>query len=119
MQDESDGGHYMYVLECVDGTLYTGYTVDVERRVAAHNAGRGAKYTRSRLPVRLVATAVFATKNEAMRAEYRFKRLSRAEKIRLLDEVWKGDYVSGFSKSIDSLCLSFRIENRMMNKGVE
>ncbi|WP_349227574.1 GIY-YIG nuclease family protein [Raoultibacter massiliensis] len=76
----------MYVLECADGTLYTGYAVDVERRVAAHNAGRGAKYTRSRLPVTLVANAEFASKHDAMSAEYRFKRLTREEKIRLLSD---------------------------------
>ena len=63
------GRHYMYVLECADGTLYTGYAVDVERRVAVHNAGRGAKYTRSRLPVTLVANAEFASKHDAMSAE--------------------------------------------------
>ncbi len=80
------GRHYMYVLECADGTLYTGYAVDVERRVAVHNAGRGAKYTRSRLPVTLVANAEFASKHDAMSAEYRFKRLTREEKIRLLSD---------------------------------
>ena len=77
--------HCMYVLECADGTLYTGYAADVEQRVATHNEGRGAKYTRSRLPVKLVACAAFATKNEAMSAEYRFKQLTRSQKLRLLD----------------------------------
>ncbi len=69
--------YYMYVVECADGTWYTGYTDDVERRVAAHNAGRGAKYTRVRLPVALVASAQFATRHEAMSAEWHFKRLTR------------------------------------------
>ena len=76
--------YYMYVVECADGTWYTGYTDDVERRVAAHNAGRGAKYTRVRLPVALVASARFATRHEAMSAEWHFKRLTRAEKERLV-----------------------------------
>ena len=52
----------MYVVRCADGTLYTGYSPDVEARVAAHNAGRGAKYTKTRLPVELVASAAFATR---------------------------------------------------------
>lgn len=76
--------HFMYVLECVDGSLYTGYAVDVHRRLAAHNAGRGAKYTRARRPVTLLAYAGFATKHDAMSAEYRFKQLSRDEKDALL-----------------------------------
>ncbi len=75
---------FLYVVECADGTWYTGYTVDVEERMRAHNAGAGAKYTRSCLPVRLVAQASFATKHEAMSAEYRFKRLTRRQKERLV-----------------------------------
>lgn len=75
---------YVYVLACADGTLYTGYTNDVEQRVRAHNAGKGAKYTRSRTPVEVVAQARFATKREAMSTEFRFKRLSRPAKDRLL-----------------------------------
>lgn len=77
--------YWMYVLECADGTWYTGYTTDVERRVAAHNGGRGAKYTRSRTPVALVACAGFATRHEAMSAEYRFKLLDRVRKERLVE----------------------------------
>ena len=74
----------MYVLLCADGTLYTGYTVDVGRRVRAHNAGKGAKYTRCRRPVELVAQVRFATKHEAMSAEFRFKKLARAQKDALV-----------------------------------
>lgn len=74
----------MYVVECADGTWYTGYATDVAHRVATHNAGRGAKYTRSRLPVTLVASAGFATRHEALSAEYHFKRLSRAQKEALV-----------------------------------
>jgi putative endonuclease len=82
-QDPSS--YYMYVVQCADGSLYTGYAVDVERRVAQHNAGRGAKYTRSRRPVRLVAAARFATQHEALAAEYRFKRIPRVRKVQLIE----------------------------------
>lgn len=78
--------HYMYVLRCGDGSLYAGYTTDVEARVATHAAGRGAKYTRSHAPVELAASARFFTKERAMSAEYRFKRLSRARKDELLEQ---------------------------------
>lgn len=74
----------MYVVKCADGTLYTGYSPDVEARVAAHNAGKGAKYTKTRRPVELVASAAFETKHEAMSAEWHFKQLSRAQKDALL-----------------------------------
>lgn len=76
--------HYMYVLECGDGSLYTGYTTDVEARVAAHQAGAGAKYTKSHAPVRLIAQARFFSKERAMSAEARFKQLDRAQKDALL-----------------------------------
>lgn len=78
--------HFLYVVECADGTLYTGYATDVARRVDAHNAGKGAKYTRSRLPVRLLFEREFPTKHDAMSAEYRFKRLTRARKLSIIDE---------------------------------
>lgn len=76
--------HYMYVLECSDGTLYTGYIIDVEARVATHNAGKGAKYTAARRPVKLLASATFDTKHDAMSAEYHFKQLSRTQKDQLI-----------------------------------
>ena len=79
--------HYMYVLECADGTLYTGYTIDLEQRLRAHNSGKGAKYTARRRPVRLIAQATFSTKHDAMRAEFHFKRLSRAQKLALITAV--------------------------------
>ena len=75
---------YVYLLRCADGTLYTGYTDDPVRRTKVHNAGKGAKYTRARLPVSLLAYAEFATKHDAMHAEYAFKQLSRNEKDALL-----------------------------------
>ncbi|WP_058367543.1 GIY-YIG nuclease family protein [Haloparvum sedimenti] len=76
--------HYVYVLECADGTLYTGYTTDVERRVAEHDAGEGAKYTRGRTPVELRHVESFETKSAAMSREHAIKQLSRTEKEQLV-----------------------------------
>ena len=76
--------YYLYVLECGDGTLYTGYTPDVDARLAQHRAGTGAKYTRGRGPLTLLASAEFPTKHDAMSAEYHFKRLTRDKKDALL-----------------------------------
>ena len=76
----------MYVVRCADGALYTGYSPDVEARVAAHNAGKGATYTRARRPGELVASAAFASKHEAMSAEWHFKHLTRARKEELLGQ---------------------------------
>ncbi|MFB6122098.1 MAG: GIY-YIG nuclease family protein [Haloferacaceae archaeon] len=77
--------HYVYVVECRDGTYYTGYTTDVERRVAEHDAGEGAKYTRGRTPVELVYTESFESKSAAMSREHEIKSLSRGDKERLVD----------------------------------
>ncbi len=73
-------GYYIYILECADGTWYTGWTTDPERRLKVHNSGKGAKYTRSRRPVRLIYTETFETAVEAQRREYAIKRLTRAQK---------------------------------------
>ena len=81
--------HFMYVIECVDGSLYTGYSPDVQARFAAHQAGTGARYTRGRGPLNLLAVAEFATKHDAMSAEYHFKRLSRDRKDELLAKAAK------------------------------
>jgi putative endonuclease len=75
---------FLYVLECKDGTLYTGVTTDVARRVAAHDAGRGARYTRGRGPVTLVYLDEQPDRSSALRRERATKRLSRAAKERLL-----------------------------------
>jgi len=72
--------HYVYVLECADGTYYTGYTTDVERRVAEHDAGDGAKYTRGRTPVSLVHVETFDSRSAAMSREHEVKTYSRARK---------------------------------------
>ena len=76
--------HWVYVLECSDGSFYTGYTTDVERRVAEHDAGDGAKYTRGRTPVTLVYTEQFESKSAAMSREYEIKQLRRTEKETLV-----------------------------------
>ena len=76
---------YTYIVECGDGSFYTGWTNHLEERMVCHNAGKGAKYTRSRLPVRLVYYEVFATKQEAMKREYAIKQLSRGDKLRLIE----------------------------------
>ncbi len=76
--------NYTYILECSDGTYYTGWTNQIEKRVKDHNAGKGAKYTKSRLPVKLVYLEESTTKEEAMRREYAIKQLSRQEKEELI-----------------------------------
>ncbi len=78
-------GHAVYVIECSDGSFYTGYTTDVERRVAEHDAGEGAKYTRGRTPVELRHVERFESKSAAMRREYEIKQLRREQKEALLD----------------------------------
>ena len=80
----ADGDHHVYVLECADGSLYTGYTTDLERRVAEHDAGDGAKYTRCRTPVELVHSERFDSRSAAMSREYEIKQFSRREKERLV-----------------------------------
>lgn len=77
--------HYVYVLSCADGTFYTGYTTDVERRVAEHNAGDGAKYTRGRTPVEVVHVESYESRSGALSREYEIKQLSRSAKRRLAD----------------------------------
>lgn len=76
-------GAYVYMVRCRDGSLYTGWTVDVAARVAAHNAGKGAKYTKARLPVTLVYTEECGDKQAAMQREWAIKQMTREEKMRL------------------------------------
>ena len=73
--------NYTYIVKCKDDTLYTGWTNDLEKRVNAHNDGKGAKYTKSRKPVALVYYEAFQTKEEAMSREYHIKRMSRKERL--------------------------------------
>ena len=78
--------HYFYVLLCADETFYGGYTIDPVRRLAEHNSGTGAKYTRlpRRRPMEMIYTEAFPSRSEAMRAEYAFKQLARHEKEKFL-----------------------------------
>lgn len=80
----ADRGWKVYLLECADQTLYCGVSRDVSGRVEKHNAGKGAKYTRTRRPVSLVAESVWMSKSEAFRLEYRIKQQPAAAKIKML-----------------------------------
>ena len=81
--------YYTYIVRCSDNTLYTGYTNDIDKRIKAHNLGKGAKYTRSRLPVSLVYREEFGTKEEAMSREWHIKRLSKEAKEKLISHLAK------------------------------
>ncbi|WP_022766088.1 GIY-YIG nuclease family protein [Butyrivibrio sp. XPD2006] len=76
--------HYAYIVECADGTYYCGYTNDLEKRIETHNRGKGAKYTKPRLPVVLVYYEEFDSKEEAMSREWHLKQLSHAQKKALI-----------------------------------
>ena len=89
---------YMYVVECRDGSYYTGYTTDVKKRIAVHNSGKGAKYTRARLPVKLIYAQGFDSKEEAMSAEVLLKRKKRAQKERFLSENREKNLLSHFEE---------------------
>jgi putative endonuclease len=77
--------HYVYIISCNDGSLYTGWTTDVAARVIAHNEGAGAKYTKGRGPVTLLYTETFENKSDALRREMAIKKLTRAEKLKLAE----------------------------------
>lgn len=83
---------YLYILCCGDGTLYTGITTDVEKRLAAHRAGKGAKYTRGRSPLELAYREECGTHSDALRREAAVKSLSREEKQRLISK-WQGETI--------------------------
>lgn len=78
--------NYTYIVQCADGTYYTGWTNNLENRIRTHNSGKGSKYTRARLPVKLVYYETHATKSEAMKREYAIKQLSRREKQELISK---------------------------------
>ncbi|MEG0014152.1 MAG: GIY-YIG nuclease family protein [Cellulosilyticaceae bacterium] len=78
--------YYTYIVECKDKTYYTGYTCNIEKRIKAHNEGKGAKYTRCRVPVHLVYIEESQTKSEAMKREYAIKQLSRKQKEILIQK---------------------------------
>jgi len=76
--------YYVYILECNDGTLYTGYTTDIKRRVMEHNEGKASKYTRSRLPVHCVYSEEYRDKSQALKREQAIKKLSRPQKLDII-----------------------------------
>lgn len=78
--------HYCYLLACSDNTLYCGYTNDLNKRIAAHNKGNGAKYTKTRLPVKLVYSEAFDNKSDAMKREWQIKQYTRQEKLKLIND---------------------------------
>ena len=79
--------NYVYMVICSDGSLYTGWTTDPERRVGVHNSDKGAKYTRAKRPVKLVYSENFETKSEALKREWAIKQLSHDEKIKLIESM--------------------------------
>ena len=81
--------NFVYILRCGDGSLYTGWTKDLEHRLKMHAEGRGGKYTRAHLPVELVYSEVYETATQARSREVKIKQLSRAEKLRLIDRKGK------------------------------
>jgi len=83
--------NYVYIVECSDGTLYTGWTNNLDKRIEQHCNGTGAKYTRGRGPVRLVYHEEFNDKRDAMRREYEIKRYSRINKLKLIENMQKCD----------------------------
>lgn len=83
--DKMGKKNYTYIVKCRDGSLYTGWTNDLEKRMKAHNAGKGAKYTKSRRPVTLVYYESFETKEEAMRREYEIKHMLREKKEKIIE----------------------------------
>ena len=83
---------YCYIVECADGTYYTGWAIDPEKRVAMHNKGRGARYTRTRCPVKLVYVEELPDRKSAMKREIAIKRLGRVGKNKLIQEE-RGKYI--------------------------
>lgn len=77
--------YYVYIVMCSDHTLYTGYTNDIKKRIKTHNLGRGAKYTRARLPVKLKYFETFETKSDALKREHQIKKLTRHQKFKLME----------------------------------
>lgn len=76
---------YVYIVECKDGTLYTGYTVNLEKRIISHNEGKGAKYTRGRIPVVLKYYEEYENKNDALKRESKIKNFKKKKKLELIN----------------------------------
>ena len=102
-----NGCSYTYMLRCVDGTLYTGWTNDLSHRVQAHNDGAGAKYTKSRLPVELVYYEEYEDKRQAQQREYAIKQLSREQKELLI----------GKSKAVMGTVMAIAVADAIMQGG--
>lgn len=83
-KNQPEAGHFIYIIECSDGSWYTGYTTDIARRVAEHNRGEGAKYTRGRTPVKLIYQESFNSRSNAQKREYEIKKLPRNKKEELI-----------------------------------
>lgn len=83
---KSEGIFYTYIVECADHSFYTGWTNNLKKRIATHNAGKGAKYTRYRLPVTLVYFETYSDKQAAMRREYAIKQMTRQQKLKLITD---------------------------------
>jgi putative endonuclease len=79
--------YYIYIAECDDGTLYTGYTINLEKRIEAHNIGKGAKYTRGRTPIVLKYYEEFNSKSNALKRESEIKKMSKLKKIELIEKL--------------------------------
>jgi putative endonuclease len=80
-----ESNHFVYILECSDGTYYTGYTNNVQKRLNVHASGKGAKYTRGRLPVKLVYEKRCENKSDALKEEHKIKKLTKKQKIELIN----------------------------------
>ena len=108
--------HYVYILCCADHTLYTGWTTDLQHRLRAHNSGHGAKYTRSRRPVRLVYAEQWPTRNEALSREYAIKHLKRKEKEALVNG-WNKEKVPVNGRDNEKMSVSDRDEEKVSVNG--
>jgi putative endonuclease len=87
---KTDKKYYVYIVECADGSFYTGYTTDIDRRINEHNfSSRSAKYTRSRRPVRLIYREEYDNLSAALKREYQIKKLTRSKKKQLIDNACK------------------------------
>ena len=84
VSEKKESRHFIYIIQCTDGTLYTGWTTNLESRMEAHNNGTGAKYTRGRGPVQLLYSESFAGKGEALKREHEIKKLTREKKLALI-----------------------------------
>lgn len=82
---------YVYILLCQDDSLYTGWTVNLDKRLETHNKGKGAKYTRGRIPVKLVYYEEFEDKTQALKREYAIKQLKRKDKLKLIESFKQKD----------------------------